>query len=121
MRLCVIKRTRYVCVCVSQGAGTEDQTLIRVMVSRSEVDMMDIRAEYRKMFACSLHSMIQVHTCTHKITVSRICSLSHTHTHTLCHVNAHTETHPVWLCVLQGDTSGDYRKTLLLLCGGDDA
>ncbi|XP_046901332.1 annexin A5b [Hypomesus transpacificus] len=62
-----------------KGAGTEDQTLIRVMVSRSEVDMMDIRAEYRKMFACSLHSMIK------------------------------------------GDTSGDYRKTLLLLCGGDDA
>ncbi|XP_062333347.1 annexin A5b isoform X2 [Osmerus eperlanus] len=62
-----------------KGAGTEDQTLMRVMVSRSEVDMMDIRAEYRKMFACSLHSMIK------------------------------------------GDTSGDYRKTLLLLCGGDDA
>lgn len=23
--------------------------------------------------------------------------------------------------VLQGDTGGDYRKALLLLCGGDDA
>uniref|UniRef100_A0A671NIF4 Annexin n=1 Tax=Sinocyclocheilus anshuiensis TaxID=1608454 RepID=A0A671NIF4_9TELE len=61
-----------------KGAGTDDQTLIRIMVSRSEVDMLDIRAEFRKRFATSLHKMIQ------------------------------------------GDTSGDYRKALLLLCGGDD-
>ncbi|XP_018546431.1 annexin A5b isoform X2 [Lates calcarifer] len=62
-----------------KGAGTDDNTLIRVMVSRSEVDMLDIRAAFRRMFACSLHS------------------------------------------VIKGDTSGDYRKALLLLCGGDDA
>uniref|UniRef100_A0A8C2JWG4 Annexin n=1 Tax=Cyprinus carpio TaxID=7962 RepID=A0A8C2JWG4_CYPCA len=62
-----------------KGAGTDDKTLIRIMASRSEVDMLDIRAEFRKRFATSLHKMIQ------------------------------------------GDTSGDYRKALLLLCGGDDA
>ncbi|XP_056135616.1 annexin A5b [Lampris incognitus] len=62
-----------------KGAGTDDQTLIRVMVSRSEVDMLDIKREFRRMFPNSLHSMIM------------------------------------------GDTSGDYRNTLLLLCGGDDA
>ncbi|XP_061686469.1 annexin A5b [Syngnathoides biaculeatus] len=62
-----------------KGAGTDDNTLIRVMASRSEVDLLDIRSEFRRMFACSLHSMIR------------------------------------------GDTSGDYRKALLLLCGGDDA
>uniref|UniRef100_A0A665TD34 Annexin n=1 Tax=Echeneis naucrates TaxID=173247 RepID=A0A665TD34_ECHNA len=62
-----------------KGAGTDDNTLIRVMASRSEVDMLDIRAEFRKKFACSLYSMIK------------------------------------------GDTGGDFRKTLLLLCGGDDA
>uniref|UniRef100_A0A8C1NVJ1 Annexin n=1 Tax=Cyprinus carpio TaxID=7962 RepID=A0A8C1NVJ1_CYPCA len=61
-----------------KGAGTDDKTLIRIMASRSEVDMLDIRAEFRKRFATSLHKMIQ------------------------------------------GDTSGDYRKALLLLCGGDD-
>lgn len=50
------------CVFMSflQGAGTSDDTLIRVMVTRSEVDMLDIRAEFRKLFACSLHSMIKV-------------------------------------------------------------
>lgn len=47
-----------------QGAGTDDNTLIRVMVSRSEVDMLDIRAAFRRMFACSLHSMIKVITKT---------------------------------------------------------
>ncbi|XP_041839470.1 annexin A5b isoform X1 [Melanotaenia boesemani] len=42
-----------------KGAGTDDNTLIRVMVTRCEVDMLDIRAEFRKLFACSLHSMIK--------------------------------------------------------------
>ncbi|XP_077380927.1 annexin A5b [Festucalex cinctus] len=62
-----------------KGAGTDDNTVIRVMATRSEVDLLDIRAEFRRMFACSLHSMIK------------------------------------------SDTSGDFRKALLLLCGGDDA
>lgn len=50
---------------VVQGAGTDDQTLIRVMVTRSEVDMLDIRAEFRRLFACSLNSMIKVHRHTY--------------------------------------------------------
>jgi len=62
-----------------KGLGTDDNTLIRVMVSRCEVDLLDIRKEYRRLFAGSLHSMIK------------------------------------------GDTSGNYEKALLLLCGGDDA
>lgn len=49
-----------------QGAGTDDDTLIRVMVTRSEVDMLDIRAQFRKMFARSLYSMIKVHTNIYK-------------------------------------------------------
>uniref|UniRef100_A0A4W4EXU1 Annexin n=1 Tax=Electrophorus electricus TaxID=8005 RepID=A0A4W4EXU1_ELEEL len=70
--------TLHVRVCAT-GAGTDDNTLIRIMVSRSEIDMLDIRAEFRRMFATSLNKMIK------------------------------------------GDSSGDYCKTLLLLCGGDDA
>ncbi|KAF6305734.1 annexin A5 [Rhinolophus ferrumequinum] len=61
-----------------KGAGTDDQTLIRVVVSRSETDLYNIRKEFRKNFATSLYSMIK------------------------------------------GDTSGDYKKALLLLCGGED-
>ncbi|XP_043938952.1 annexin A4 [Protopterus annectens] len=61
-----------------KGAGTDDDTLIRIMVSRCEIDLLDIRAEFKKMYGKSLHSFIK------------------------------------------GDTSGDYEKVLLRLCGGDD-
>ncbi|KAM6897351.1 annexin A11b [Xenentodon cancila] len=60
------------------GAGTKDRTLIRIMVSRSEVDMLDIRQEYLQKYGKSLYTHIS------------------------------------------GDTSGDYKKLLLKLCGGND-
>ncbi|KAM4703634.1 annexin A11 [Rhinophrynus dorsalis] len=61
-----------------KGAGTKDKTLIRILVSRSEVDLLDIRLEYKRMYGKSLYTDIT------------------------------------------GDTSGDYRKILLKLCGGND-
>uniref|UniRef100_A0A672YW93 Annexin n=1 Tax=Sphaeramia orbicularis TaxID=375764 RepID=A0A672YW93_9TELE len=61
-----------------QGAGTKDRTLIRIMVSRSEIDMLDIRQEYLRTYGKSLYTHIS------------------------------------------GDTSGDYKKLLLKLCGGSD-
>lgn len=61
-----------------KGLGTDDDTLIRVMVSRCEIDMLEIRSEFKKKYGKSLHSFIK------------------------------------------GDTSGDYRKALLKLCGGED-
>ncbi|KAM4039105.1 annexin A6 [Anomaloglossus baeobatrachus] len=61
-----------------KGLGTSDNTLIRIMVSRSEIDMMDIRESFRTQYEKSLYSMIK------------------------------------------NDTSGDYKKALLNLCGGDD-
>ncbi|OCT86667.1 hypothetical protein XELAEV_18020353mg [Xenopus laevis] len=61
-----------------KGMGTDDKTLIRVMVSRCEIDMLEIRCEFKKMYGKSLHSFIK------------------------------------------GDCSGDYKKVLLKLCGGDD-
>ncbi|KAM4810521.1 annexin A5 [Rhinophrynus dorsalis] len=42
-----------------KGAGTDDCTLIRVMVSRSEIDLLDIRQEFRRNFGKSLHQMIK--------------------------------------------------------------
>ncbi|XP_067852095.1 annexin A6 [Heptranchias perlo] len=61
-----------------KGMGTRDNTLIRIMISRSEIDMLDIREEFRKKYEKSLHNMIR------------------------------------------SDTSGDYKRALLRLCGGDD-
>lgn len=61
-----------------KGAGTKDRTLIRIMVSRSEIDMLDIRQEYLRNYGKSLYNEIS------------------------------------------SDTSGDYKKLLLKLCGGSD-
>ncbi|XP_060271911.1 annexin A6 isoform X2 [Ovis aries] len=61
-----------------KGLGTRDNTLIRIMVSRSELDMLDIREIFRTKYEKSLYSMIK------------------------------------------NDTSGEYKKALLKLCGGDD-
>lgn len=43
-----------------QGGGTDEATLSRIMISRSEIDLLDIRAEYKKLFGYSLHSNIKV-------------------------------------------------------------
>ncbi|TNN47953.1 Annexin A5 [Liparis tanakae] len=59
-------------------AGTDDDTLTRIMVSRSEVDMLDIRACFKKTYGASLRTTIQE------------------------------------------DTTGDYQKALLYLCGAGD-
>uniref|UniRef100_A0A8B9KNC2 Annexin n=1 Tax=Astyanax mexicanus TaxID=7994 RepID=A0A8B9KNC2_ASTMX len=66
-----------------KGLGTDDRALIRIMVSRSEIDLFNIRKEFKDTHDTSLHDFIQVEA-------------------------------------LVGDTSGDYRKTLLILCGGED-
>ncbi|MBN3271150.1 ANXA3 protein, partial [Polyodon spathula] len=41
------------------GGGTDEATLSRIMISRSEIDLLDIRAEYKKLFGYSLHSSIK--------------------------------------------------------------
>ena len=43
-----------------QGLGTADNTLIRIMVCRSEIDMLDIRECFRLLYEKSLHNMIKV-------------------------------------------------------------
>ncbi|XP_060103129.1 annexin A3 [Heteronotia binoei] len=45
-----------------KGAGTDERTLNRILVSRSELDLLDIRAEYKKLYGHSLYSAIQSDT-----------------------------------------------------------
>ncbi|OCT97313.1 annexin A3 [Xenopus laevis] len=45
-----------------KGAGTDEFTLTRIMVTRSEIDLLDIRTEYKKLTGYSLHSAIKSDT-----------------------------------------------------------
>lgn len=61
-----------------QGLGTRDNTLIRIMVSRSEIDMLDIREVFRTKYEKSLYNMIKVSAagpCSHSKSCS--CCLPH--------------------------------------------
>uniref|UniRef100_A0A7N8WYE5 Annexin n=1 Tax=Mastacembelus armatus TaxID=205130 RepID=A0A7N8WYE5_9TELE len=42
-----------------KGVGTTESILTRILVSRSEVDLMDIRAEYKRLYGHSLYSQIE--------------------------------------------------------------
>ncbi|XP_076148797.1 annexin A5a [Alosa pseudoharengus] len=62
---CIKSVPAYLAECVHDSmsrAGTDDGTLIRIMVSRSEVDMLDIRAHFKRMYRQSLYTTIQEDT-----------------------------------------------------------
>ncbi|KFP79820.1 Annexin A2, partial [Apaloderma vittatum] len=42
------------------GKGTRDKVLIRIMVSRCEVDMLKIKSEFKRKYGKSLYYFIQV-------------------------------------------------------------
>lgn len=42
-----------------KGLGTDNNTLIRILISRSEVDLLSIRVAYRRKYGKSLYSTIQ--------------------------------------------------------------
>jgi hypothetical protein len=43
-----------------QGAGTDDKTLIRVIVTRCEVDMKQIKEEFQRRYGQSLEAFVRV-------------------------------------------------------------
>lgn len=42
-----------------KGAGTTESTLTRIMVSRSEIDLLDVRGEFKKLFGYTLYSKLE--------------------------------------------------------------
>ncbi|AWP07674.1 putative annexin A3-like [Scophthalmus maximus] len=42
-----------------KGGGTDEATLHRIMVSRSEIDLLDVRKEFKKLYDESLHSALE--------------------------------------------------------------
>jgi annexin D len=45
-----------------KGLGTDDSTLTRVIVTRTEIDMQYIKAEYRKKYGKSLNDAVHSET-----------------------------------------------------------
>ena len=42
-----------------QGMGTKDQDLMRILISRAEVDLAQIKVEYKAMFGKSLYDAVR--------------------------------------------------------------
>uniref|UniRef100_A0A8C6SZ61 Annexin n=1 Tax=Neogobius melanostomus TaxID=47308 RepID=A0A8C6SZ61_9GOBI len=59
-----------------KGLGTTDSVLIRIMVARAEIDMLDIKAEFKKMYGKTLYSFIKVRLrCFYNLTGIHLCKL----------------------------------------------
>lgn len=48
-----------------QGLGTDDQTLIRIVTTRAEVDMVQIKQEFQRKYSQSLEQFIKVSNPSH--------------------------------------------------------
>lgn len=63
--MCIINKYLKVLHKAMEGMGTDDSTLIRVIVTRAEIDMQYIKAEYQNKYGKSLHDAVHSETSGH--------------------------------------------------------
>ncbi|ELW64362.1 Annexin A6 [Tupaia chinensis] len=102
-----------------KGLGTRDNTLIRIMVSRSELDMLDIREIFRTKYEKSLYSMIKGLGTRDNTLIRIMVSRSELDMLDIREI-FRTKYEKSLYSMIKNDTSGEYKKALLKLCGGDD-
>lgn len=83
------------------GLGTKDSELVRIIVSRCEIDMVQIKNKFQSLYNSSLLDFIKVNKNKNFIDYKKIKVLL--------------------ILINKGDTSGDYKKILLTLIGEESS